>query len=79
MEAEKRTQKVQTNKANYMSDEAFSDLKEALEGVLAFERDERRDADVTRIRAPRPPNADPRTAGQRRRFELFEIEGLRCC
>jgi len=50
-----KTRKVQTNKANYMSDEAFADLKEAMEGVLAFERGERRDLKVTRIRAPRPP------------------------
>jgi hypothetical protein len=38
-----------------MSDEAFADLKEALEGALAFERGERRDLNVTRIQAPRPP------------------------
>jgi hypothetical protein len=47
--------KVQTNKANYMSDEAFGDLKEALEGALDFERGERRDLKVTRLQAPRPP------------------------
>ena len=47
-----RTRKVQTNKTNYMSDEAFADLKEAMEGVLAFERGERRDLKVTRIQAP---------------------------
>lgn len=29
-----RTRKVQTNKANYMSDEAFADLKEAMEALL---------------------------------------------
>ena len=53
-----KTRKVQTNKANYMSDEAFADLKEAMEGVLAFERGERRrDLKVTRIQAPRPPKA----------------------
>jgi putative transcriptional regulator len=52
-----RTRKVQTNKANYMSDEAFGDLKEALEGALAFERGERLDLKVTRIQAPRPPKA----------------------
>ncbi len=33
-----RTRKVQTNKTNYMSDEAFGDLKEALEGALAYEQ-----------------------------------------
>lgn len=37
-----------------MSDGAFADLKEALEEALAFERAERRDLHVTRIRAPRP-------------------------
>ena len=52
-----RTRKVQTNKTNYMSDEAFADLKEALEDALAFERSKRRDLKVTRIQAPRPPNA----------------------
>ena len=31
-----RTRKVQTNKANYMSDEAFADLKEAMQGALAL-------------------------------------------
>lgn len=40
-----------------MSDEAFSDLKEALEGALAFERGDRRGLKVTRIKAPRPPKA----------------------
>ena len=40
-----------------MSDEAFADLKEAMEGALAFERGQRRDLKVTRIRAPRPPKA----------------------
>jgi putative transcriptional regulator len=52
-----RTRKAQTNKSNYMSDDAFSDLKEALEGALAFERGERRDLKVKRIHAPRPPKA----------------------
>lgn len=52
-----RTRKIQTNKANYMSDEAFGDLKEALEGALAFERGERRDLKVTRLQASRPPKA----------------------
>ena len=52
-----RTRKAQTNNANYMSDEAFGDLKEALEGALAFERGERRNLKVTRIQAPQPPKA----------------------
>ncbi len=52
-----KTHKIQTNKGNYMSDEAFEDLKEALEGALAFERGERKDLHVTRLRVPRPPKA----------------------
>ena len=50
-----RTRRAQTNKANYMSDEAFADLKEAMEGAIAFERGERRDLNVTRIQFSRPP------------------------
>ena len=45
---------VQPKKVSQMSDEGFADLKEALEGALAFERAERRDLHVTRIRAPHP-------------------------
>lgn len=56
MKAEK-TRKAQTNKSNYMSDEAFADLKEAMESALAFEHGKRRDLKVTRIQAPRPPKA----------------------
>jgi putative transcriptional regulator len=52
-----RARQAQTNKANYMSDEAFADLKEALEGALAFERGGRGDLKVTRIQAPQPPKA----------------------
>ena len=52
-----KIRKVQTNKTNYMSDEAFAGLKEAMEGALAFERGERRELKVTRIPAPRPPKA----------------------
>src|ERR1044072_6261754 len=52
-----KMRKAQTNKANYMSDEAFGDLKEAMEDVLAFERGKRRGLKVTRIQAPRPPKA----------------------
>lgn len=37
----KGSPKDQTNKTNYMSDEAFADLKEALEVALAFERGRR--------------------------------------
>ena len=52
-----KTRKVQTNKANYMSDDAFADLKDAMKDALAFERGKRRDLKVTRIQAPRPPKA----------------------
>jgi putative transcriptional regulator len=52
-----KTRKVQTNKKNYMSDEAFAELKEAMEEALAFERGKGRDLKVTRVRAPRPPKA----------------------
>lgn len=52
-----KARKMQTNKTNYMSDEAFADLKEAMEDALAFERGKRRDLKVTRIQAPRPPKA----------------------
>ena len=57
MKAAKKARRVQTNKTNYMSDEAFAELKEAMEEALAFERGERRDLKITRIRAPRPPKA----------------------
>ena len=57
MKTAKKTRKVQTNKANYMSDEAFADLKEAMEDALAFEHGQRRDLKVTRIQPPRPPKA----------------------
>lgn len=52
-----RTRKTQTNKSNYMSDEAFADLKAAMEDAVAFERGERRNQKVTRIQAPRRPKA----------------------
>lgn len=51
-----KTRTAQTNKTNYMSDEAFAELKQAMEEALAFERGER-DLKVTRIQAPRPPKA----------------------
>jgi hypothetical protein len=38
-----------------MSDEAFADLKQALEDALAFEHGERRELRVTRIEGSRPP------------------------
>ena len=52
-----RNRKMQTNKTNYMSDEAFADLKAAMEDAVAFERGERRNLKATRIHAPRRPKA----------------------
>jgi putative transcriptional regulator len=52
-----KTRKVQTNKKNYMSDEAFADLKEAMEDALAFEEGKRRDLKITRVRVPQAPKA----------------------
>ena len=40
-----------------MSDEAFADLKSAMEDAVTFERGERRNLKVTRIHAPRRPKA----------------------
>jgi len=40
-----------------MSDEAFAELKEAMEDALAFERGKRSDLKVTHIQAPRPIQA----------------------
>jgi hypothetical protein len=56
-----RTRKVQANKANYMSDEAFAELKEAMEGALSFERGERRELKVDRIQSV-PKNAKQRSS-----------------
>ena len=44
---------MRTNQSNYyMSNEAFADLKAAIEDALAFERGERPNLKVTRIQAP---------------------------
>ena len=51
------TRKVQAKKTNYMSDESFADLKQAVEGTLAFERGKRRQLVITRIQRPRSPKA----------------------
>ena len=52
MKAATRSNKTRTNKTNCMSDDAFADIKEAVEDALAFER---RNLHVTRIQAPGPP------------------------
>ena len=44
-------------KTNYMSEEAFVGLKEALDSALAYENGERPDLHVTRIKARRLPKA----------------------
>lgn len=51
----KDSRKAEISKRNYMSEDAFVDLKKALEDALAFERWERRDLRVTRIQGSRPP------------------------
>jgi putative transcriptional regulator len=69
-----KTRKAQTNKTNYMSDEAFADLKEALGDAIAFERGKRRNLKVTRVQAPRPPKAmSPKDIAQiRRKFNCSQ-------
>ena len=42
--------KLKTEQPNYMSDEAFAELKEAMEDVLAFKGGERRELEVTRFK-----------------------------
>lgn len=49
----KSARSIKPKETRHVADEAFADLKEALEGALAFERGERRDLHKTRIRAPR--------------------------
>lgn len=50
-----KAQKGKISKSNYMSDEAFADLKGAVEDALAYERGGRKDLRVTRVAVPRPP------------------------
>jgi hypothetical protein len=52
---QERSRKIRKKKSTYMSAEAFADLKDALEGALAFERGERCDLIVTRLQAPATP------------------------
>lgn len=60
MKAAKKARRVQTNKTNYVSDEAFADINEAMKDALAFERGERRNLKVTTLCAPLPrPLASP--------------------
>jgi hypothetical protein len=55
-------------KKTYISDEAFADLKQALEDVLAFERGEHRGLKITRIKSSRP---------SKRQAKLRQLEMLR--
>lgn len=52
MKGTKSNRKIHSDKTEYMSDEAFADLKKALEATLAFERGKRGNLKVTRIRVP---------------------------
>lgn len=52
-----RARKARVNRKNYMSNEAFGELRGALEDALAYERGGRRDLRVTRLAVPRPPDA----------------------
>ncbi len=53
-----------------MTADAFADLKDALEGALAFERGERRSLNVTRIQTSRPPKAmSPKDIAHKRQGE----------
>lgn len=53
----KGSPKVHTSKTKYVSDEAFANLKHALQEALAFERGERQSLRVTRIEGFRSPRA----------------------
>ncbi len=46
---------MQTDKTNYIRNEAFADLKEAMEDALAFELGKRHALRVIRIQGPRLP------------------------
>lgn len=50
----KNVHSVQRKTASHMGDGAFADLSEALKDARAFERGERCNLHVTRIRASRP-------------------------
>lgn len=53
----KDSPKAHRNKATRMSDEAFGELKQALEEALAYERGDRRELRVSRIEGSRQPTA----------------------
>jgi hypothetical protein len=53
----KSSANVQTKGTDYMSDEAFADLKQALEDALAFELGKGQSLRVTRIESSSLPKA----------------------
>ena len=65
-----KVRKAKVSKSNYMSNEAFADLKGALEDALAYERGERKDLRVTRVAVPRPPKPMSKTQIARIRQQL---------
>lgn len=50
----RNTPKIYSKRTNRMSDNAFADLKIALEDALAYERGERKDLNVTQIQISHP-------------------------
>jgi putative transcriptional regulator len=65
-----KAQKAKVSKSNYMSDEAFAELRGAFEDALAYERDEREGLRVTRVAVPRPPKPMSKTEIARIRQQL---------
>ena len=63
----KSSANVQTKETDYMSDEAFADLKQALEDALAFELGKRQSLRVTRIESPSLPKAPVKIPRSKRR------------
>lgn len=65
-----KARKTKISKSDYMSDEAFADLKGAFEDALAFERRESKSLRVTRVAIPRSPKPirNKETAGIRRKL-----------
>jgi hypothetical protein len=58
----KLTCRAQTNKADYMSDVAFANLKQALEDAVAFEPGERRHLRAKQIQGSRRPKTSRKIA-----------------
>ena len=75
----KSTRTSERKKTRHMGDEAFADLKEALEGALAFERGERRDLHVTRIPLRILRKKNHLRFGKRRALTRWRDCGARAC